>query len=146
MAPEPQKCLSESWRVLKEGGVLTCSGWQHSQWDDLLRLVSMVRPDKVLPAMRRGWESAAAMKGELETAGFLDVEAFEVPTQRDYEKAQPFVEFMVRKLPFMKPIIKDMTEDEVERLIALMVQEIRNFCPVEPGWLEGTTLVAVGRK
>lgn len=57
MAADPGKCLAEAMRALKPGGVLACSSWQHSQWEELLSLITKVRPEKCLPKMREGWDS-----------------------------------------------------------------------------------------
>lgn len=146
MAEEPERCLSEARRVLRDGGVLSCSGWQYSQWDELLRLVTKVRPDKNLPTMRKGWESANAMRASLEHLGFRNVEAFEVPTTMQFDKIQPFMEFMVRKLPFMQPVTENMSEKEIQTLLDIMVDAGKEMCPREPGELLGTALIAVGQK
>lgn len=146
MTPDPQKCLTESKRVLKDGGVLTCSSWKGSQWMDLMNLLVEVRPDKTMPSVPAAWSEAEKLKDELVTAGFQDVEAFEVDTQMEFERVESFVGFMLDKMPHMVALTKDMAEEEVERTRARMMEECRRMCLSEPGVLRGTALVAVGRK
>lgn len=146
MTPDPQKCLTESKRVLKDGGVLTCSSWKGSQWMDLMNLLVEVRPDKTMPSVPADWSEADKLKGELVKAGFQDVEAFEVDTQMEFERVEPFVDFMLDKMPHMVALTKDMSEEEVARTRTRVVEECRKMCPTEPGVLSGTALVAVGRK
>ena len=62
MTPDPQKCLSESRRVLKDGGVLTCSSWEGSQWIDLMATVTKIRPDKKSPELPKDWRTVDAGK------------------------------------------------------------------------------------
>ena len=146
MTTDPQKCLAESKRVLKDGGVLTCSSWKGSQWMDLMNLFPKVRPDKKMFEMPSDWSEAGPLKGALEKAGFRDVESYEVETTMEYERMEPFVEFMLYKMPHMQMMSKDLSEEEMTRLKDMMVEEGRKMCASEPGVLKGTALVAVGRK
>ena len=102
MTPDPQKCLSESRRVLKDGGVLACSSWKGSQWMDLMNLLPQIRPDKQMPTMPENWSDVALLKAELEKAGFKDVETQEVDVDMRYEKTEEFVDFMMQKMPHSK--------------------------------------------
>lgn len=54
MTSDPQKCLSESKRVLKDDGVLVCSSWKGSQWIEMMNLLKQVRPDKIMPEVPAG--------------------------------------------------------------------------------------------
>lgn len=146
MTPDPQKCLSESRRVLQAGGVLTCSSWKGSQWLDLMNLVKVVRPDKIMPEIPADWREREPLKAELEKAGFREVESYEVETKMEFERLEPFVTFMLEKMPHMQMLAKDMSEEEKDRLKALALEEGRKMCPDEPGVFTGTALVAVGRK
>lgn len=146
MTPDPQKCLSESKRVLKDGGVLACSSWQGSQWLDLMRLLPRVRPDKRLPDLPKEWEDIDLMKRELEKAGFRDVEGYPVETKMTFDKLEPLVDFLITKMPHMVMLTKDFSEGERASLKDLLLEEGRKMCPNEPGSFVGTALVAVGRK
>ena len=146
MTPDPQKCLSESKRVLKDGGVLTCSSWQGSQWMELMSLLPQVRPDKKMPEIPKEWMNVDGMKSELQKAGFENVESHQVHTSMHFEKLASLVDFMANKMPHMVMLTKDFTEDDKEKLTALMIAEGKKMCSTEPGTLQGTALVCVGRK
>ena len=146
MTPDPQKCLSESKRVLTDGGVLTCSSWQWSQWMDLMSLVPKIRPDKQMPEIPKEWMNVDAVKGELEKAGFRDVESQQVHTTMKFEKMEGLADFMINKLPHMIMLTKDFSDDERAKLKALWMEEGKKMCSDEPGELKGITLVAFGRK
>ena len=146
MTPDPQKCLSESKRVLKEGGVLTCSSWQGSQWMDLMNLLPQVRPDKTMPEMPKAWMNGDLMKAELEKAGFIDVESHQVPTAMRFDTLASLVDFMLTKMPHMVMLTRDFSEEDITKLKDIMVAEGKKMNADEPGTLKGTALVAVGRK
>lgn len=146
MTPDPQKCLSESLRVLKDGGVLSCSSWQGSQWMDVMMLLPRIRPDKKNPSMPPEWMEVDKMKGELEKAGFKDVESVQVPTSMGYDRRADFVELCLTKMPPLRASLKDFTEDDMAQLRTLMDEELKKMCPDEPGTLQGVALVATGRK
>lgn len=146
MTPDPQKCLSESKRVLKAGGVLSLSCWEGSQWLELMMLISEVRPDKQLPKLPEEWSSTAAVASELKKAGFRDVETYRVPVQMRFESQESIVEFFLATMPHIIAICKDMSEDEITKLKEVMVTGARKMCSDAPGQLHGMALVGVGRK
>lgn len=55
------------------------------------------------------------------------------------------MDFIMRKLPFMQALVEDMSEEEKDHLVELMMRLGREMTS-EPGELTGTALVAVGRK
>lgn len=146
MTPDPQKCLTEALRVLKHGGVLGCSSWKGNDWMEIMRLVSVIRPEKTLPELPEAWTSAPAMKGELEKAGFREVTSEDVEVEMTFDRYEAFVDMMTTTMPVMVNLLKDFTEEEVERLRGLMLAKTKEMAPSEPGVLHGTALVAVGRK
>ena len=146
MTPDPQKCLSESRRVLVDGGVLTCSSWEGSQWLDLMNLVPKIRPDKTMPELPKEWMNVEAMKKELEKGGFRDVESTKVQTSMKFETMDSLTDFMLTKMPHMIHLTKDFSEDDSRRLKELCIAEGKKLCSTEPGELQGVALVAVGRK
>ena len=145
MTPDPQKCLSESRRVLQDGGVLSCSSWQGSEWLDLMRLISRIRPDKKLPDLPKEWNDVNSIKGELEKAGFRDVESHQVETTMRFDKVEDLSGILF-KLPHMVMMMNDFSEDETTRFKELMMDEARKLALHDPGELKGIALVAVGRK
>lgn len=146
MTPDPQKCLSESKRVLKDGGVLACSSWHDSEWLQLMNLLPKIRPDKKMPTIPEEWKNAGPMKAELEKAGFRDVEAQEVHVEMTVDNMETFVTFMSEKMPHMVSLTEDFTSDEMKQFKSLVLDEARKLCPKDPGVLKGVALVAVGKK
>jgi len=146
MTPDPQKCLSESRRVLQSNGALSCSAWEGSQWIDVMSTLPRIRPDKQNPQLPKEWSDADLMKGELIKAGFRDVEAHRVQTTMPFEKAAELAEFMLTKMPHMIKMTEDFSAENFEKARELWTQEIRARCADEPGELTGVSLVAVGRK
>ena len=146
MTPDPQKCLTESRRVLKDGGALTLSSWEGSEWMDLMMLLPRVRPEKQMPHLPAVWSSAEALKGELSKAGFQDVETQRVNVTMAFKTHESIVEFMVTKMPHMVMMTGDMSAEEVGSFKSIMVEEAQKMCPSAPGELQGVALVAAGRK
>ncbi|TKA76000.1 hypothetical protein B0A55_06676 [Friedmanniomyces simplex] len=146
MVPDPQKALAESLRVLKPDGVLALSAWQGSEWLELMNLLPKIRPDKTMPTMPEAWTSTAGIRGEMEKAGFREVETHECPVKMPFQDHETFAGFFVTKLPHMVAMTKDMSEEEVGKLQALMVEGMKKQCPEAPGALKGTALVGLGRK
>ena len=145
MTADPQKCLSESRRVLKDGGVLACSSWQESDWMTMMQLVPQVRPDKKNYEMPKEWMDKDSMKAELEKAGFRDVESYQVTTTMKYEKLESLVE-VFSKVPHVQALTVDFSDEEKSKLKTLMMEEGRKRCSTEPGELSGVSLLAVGVK
>ena len=147
MTPDPQKCLSESLRILKPDGVLALSSWEGNQWLDVVtHSFAQVRPDKTMPSLPANWSHVELLKQEVEKAGFRDVQAERVSVSMQYEKHEVLVEWLLTKMPFVLALTKDMSEEEMGRLREAAVQKCREFCPSEPGELTGWSLLAVGRK
>ena len=148
MTPDPLKCLTESHRVLSEGGALVASSWQSSQWMDSMLLVARIRPEKTMPALPEAWTTTSGVKGEFEKAGFRDVGAQEVQAEMRFESAKEMVEFFLKKMPHMVAMTKDMSEGEMGQLRALMKEEIGRMSEGEghPGVLKGVSVVGWGRE
>lgn len=113
---------------------------------DLMNILPRIRPDKTMPSVPKEWQSWEAMKGELEKAGFKDVEALQVETTMSFEKYDPYIDFMVDKMPHMVHLIADFSAEEKAKLKQEMKEEMKKMSPQEPGTLKGVALVAVGRK
>lgn len=146
MTPDPQKCLTESLRVLKPDGVLSCSSWKGNQWIEIMGLVSKVRPDKVFPTLPEKWSDVNLVKVELETAEFRDVEASEVGVEVTFEAYEIFLDLISDKVPQLQVLLKDLSKDERETVRELMMSRLKELAPTLPGTLTGTAVVARGRK
>lgn len=113
---------------------------------DIMKLVSVIRPDKTLPELPKEWTSAPAMKVELEKAGFRDVNSEDVQVEMSFDRYEPFLDLLTTKMPMMINLVKDFSQGEMERLRQLMLEKTKEMAPSEPGILYGAALVATGRK
>ncbi|KAK5117597.1 hypothetical protein LTR62_005019 [Meristemomyces frigidus] len=146
LTPSPEKCLSESLRVLQPSGVLAVSAWKDTQWIHLMYTLTRIRPDKIMPTMPEAWTSTTGLKGEMEKAGFRDVETHEVEVEMEYKTYRGLADFMVGKLPHMIALTKDMSAEQVEKYKEIWIEDMKKMCGSEPGSLSGVALVGVGRK
>ena len=146
MTPDPKKCLSETMRVLKDGGVLVCSSWEGSQWMDLMFYPAKIRPDIKMPAMPVEWVTADAVRTELEKAGFRDVHSRRVPTEMGYESHEALADLLMKRMPHMIALLADWSASELAKLKTLIIEGVRGMCSEEPGVLNGMAIVAAGRK
>ncbi|WPG97340.1 Hypothetical protein R9X50_00011400 [Acrodontium crateriforme] len=146
MTQDPGKCLAESKRVLQPGGVLALSSWESSEWIDVMGLVSVVRPDKVVPALREEWRRDGLLAEQVRKAGFRDVEVVRVPTVMALQSYESGAEMFMGKMPHMVMLMKDVTKEEKAKVREVMIEKLKVLCPTVPGHLNGMALVAVGRK
>ena len=147
MTPDPQKCLSESLRLLKPGGVLAASSWEGNQWMDIISYAfAQVRPEKQMPSLPAQWSDVELLRREFEQAGFQDVQSERVPVGMRFQRYEVLVEWLLTKMPFVVALTRDMSEEEMGRLRVEAVKKCKEFCSSEPGELRGVSLLAVGRK
>jgi len=146
MTPDPQKCLTESLRVLQPGGVLACTAWEASDWLDVMMTLKEVRPDFTMPELPKNWSDVGLLKKELEIAGFQGVESERVPVTMGFETHEGLIDFMADAMPMMTAFTKLMTAEEVRRFKEVAVAKTKEFCPQAPGTLHGWALLAVGQK
>ncbi|KAM0705548.1 hypothetical protein Q7P35_006907 [Cladosporium inversicolor] len=146
MTADPQKCLSESLRVLSPGGVLACTSWEGSQWLELMSTLHDVRADLKLPSLPEKWSNVDLLEKEFEIAGFEEVVVERVPVKMQYEKHETLVEFLIEKLPHAVALKAQMTDDEVKRWKELATVKCKEYNAEAPGSLSGWSLMAIGRK
>lgn len=146
MTPDPQKCLTESLRVLQPGGLLACTAWESSEWIDLVETIKDVKPDMGMPKLPDNWKDAELLRKELEIAGFREARSERVPVTMGFEDHETLVEFLIDRLPFSATMKKGMTEEEVRRWKEAAVTKCKVTCPEAPGKLHGWSLMAIGRK
>ncbi|KAL1892852.1 hypothetical protein Sste5346_006744 [Sporothrix stenoceras] len=149
MVPQSGAALGEIHRILTSengGGFFAQSSWQTTEWADLMGFVSKVRPEKAVPQLPKTWATVEGVKGELEAAGFRDVDVISVEAYMPYEDPDEVARFLLTQIPLMKRLTSDMTGEELEKTRDLMVEEIKAKHPETPGRLVGTALVGIGRK
>lgn len=146
MTPDPQKCLTESLRVLTPGGVLACTAWEGSEWLELMYTLDEVRSDLKLPSLPEKWSDVDLLKKELEIAGFKEVQSERVPVKMHFEKHEVLIDFLIEKLPHAVALTKQMSEEEVKKWKELATAKCKEYCADAPGELKGWSLMAIGRK
>lgn len=146
MTADPNKCLSESLRVLAPGGVLACTAWEGSEWLDVMNTLKGVRPDLKLPELPKAWSDAELLRGELEGAGFREVVCEKVAVKMQFERHETLVEWLLTKLPHIVAVTKDLSEEEMGRYREAATKLCKEYCPNAPGELSGRSLLAIGRK
>ena len=143
--------------MLQPGGVLAASSWAETDWLKILKTITKIDPARSPPSIPDDWAKAPNLKEQLKTAGYRDVEVYEVPVDipfRSYESFvdipfrsyESFVEVMMTRVTQMMNASQDLSEEQKAELKILMTDEIRSLCPTEPGVLKAVSLVAVGVK
>ncbi|KAL2159578.1 hypothetical protein VTH06DRAFT_2147, partial [Thermothelomyces fergusii] len=145
LTTDPHRCLTECRRVLQPGGVLAASAWEGNEWLEMMRVLAAIRPE-LGGAVRAKWTSAAAMRADLEAAGFRAVEVDAVAVEVPFESHARFVDTLLAYQPRLTALLREFTDGERAALRALLVDEMKAYCPAQPGALKGVVLVATGRK
>ena len=146
MTGNHQKCLSETIRVLKPGGVLGITSWKEIQWLLAMKPITKIKPELTPPWGAPEFTSTSALTAELEKHGFSDVSVREVPIEFPFETHAQFVNLMCTELPPLVAMLENLTDEQRETFRSAMKDEVAKFCPQEPGAMKGVALVAVGRK
>ena len=146
MTSDPLKCLTETRRVLKDGGVAAISSWDDNQWMQLMGMITVVRPDKQLPEIPKEWRSTSGLEGEMKKAGFKDVEGHMVSVEMAVQSYESFVDFLFKAMPHMIALREDMSEAEMAKLHEVTIARMKEMCPSVPGKLTGEVVVGFGRK
>ena len=146
MTGNHQKCLSETIRVLKPGGVVGITSWKEIEWLLAMRPITKIKPELSPPWGAPEFTSIAALSAELEKHGFSDVGVREVPIELPFETHAQFVNLMCTKLPPLVAMLETLSDEQRETFRSAMQEEVASFCPQEPGAMKGIALAAVGRK
>ncbi|KAF2724466.1 S-adenosyl-L-methionine-dependent methyltransferase [Polychaeton citri CBS 116435] len=146
MTPDPQKCLFESRRILKDGGVLSLSSWQDNEWLPVMFAFRKIRPDVPMQIVPDEWRTVEGVSGELKKAGFKDVIAEEVQVSMSFESHDGFVKMICDCMPHLINLFKGMSDAEIDATKDAMLEELKSACPNEPGTLKGISVVGSGRK
>lgn len=149
MVPNADVALKEIHRVLTDqngGGVLALSSWEGSEWIDLMALLSTVRPDKQVPKMPKEWSTIEGIRGQLETAGFRNVDVHPSETFWPFDNYDETAQYLLTQFPIMRTLTAGMTKAELEEVQKLMVEDLKAKHPSLPSRMTGTALIGVGRK
>ncbi|KAK4150308.1 methyltransferase [Chaetomidium leptoderma] len=145
LTTDPHKCLSECRRVLQPNGVLAASAWEGNEWLEMMQVLPIIKPE-LQSAVKAKWTSVSAMKADLEQAGFREVDVEPVPVQVPFQSHDLFVDTLLTYQPRMVSLLRDFSEQQKATLRKLLIEEMKVYCPSEPGALNGVVLVATGCK
>ncbi|KAH8773846.1 S-adenosyl-L-methionine-dependent methyltransferase [Diaporthe sp. PMI_573] len=147
MVQRPGDVLAETRRVLQPGGVFGMTSFRSVGWMDIIgEALGAVRPGTGLGAIPEAWASTARVAASLEEAGFREVCVEEVQTFYEFTDPEAMTRFNVANIPSVKAVTAAMSGDEVEQAIQWMLKRLGERFPDGRGRLEGTAIVATGRK
>lgn len=147
MVQRPGEVLAETRRVLRPGGLFGMTSFRSVGWMDIIgQALGAVRPGTGLGAIPEAWASTARVAASLEEAGFREVCVEEVQTFYEFTDPEAMTRFNVANIPSVKAVTATMTGDEVEQAIQWMLKRLGERFPDGRGRLEGTAIVATGRK
>jgi hypothetical protein len=104
LLPKPQEALSDCLRVLSRehgGGVLAASCWSHSDWQDLMKLLVQVCPDKPAYEVPQEWQTVDGVRHELEKAGFREVTVDQTKVYVDYDDPVQVYHWLITSIPYL---------------------------------------------
>jgi hypothetical protein len=125
--------MKEIRRVLtdqKGGGVLALSSWEANEWIDLISSLSKVRPDKHVPKMPAEWGTIEGIRGQLDAAGFRDIDVHPSETFWPFDNYEETVHYLLTQLPILRKLTADVTRGELEEVHKLMVEVLKARPPI----------------
>lgn len=151
LVPQPRTALKEIRRVLTDengGGAFSMSSWLNldSEWYHIMTLTSQFRPERPSMKMPQEWLTIDGVRGELEGAGFRDVDVYPVKTYLPFEGYEQLADFMMYGFPNMDRMTAGFTAEEIAELKRQTIEYVKSRHPTAPSKLEGTAIVAVCRK
>lgn len=151
MVPQPRTVLKEVRRVLTDengGGAFSMSSWLEldSEWYHIMTLTNQFRPQRPSVKMPQEWLTIDGIRGELEGAGFRDVDVYPVKTYLPFEGYEQLADFMMYTFPNMDRMTAGFSEEELAELRRQIIDYVKSLHPTAPSKLEGTAIIAVCRK
>ncbi|ELR05987.1 hypothetical protein GMDG_01948 [Pseudogymnoascus destructans 20631-21] len=132
MVPQPRTALKEIRRVLTAengGDAFSMSSWLEldSEWYHIMTLTNQFRPERPSVKMPQEWLTIDGIRGDLEGAGFRDVDVYPLKTYLPFEGYEQLAE-------------------ELKELRRQIIEYVKSRHPTVPSKLEGTAIIAVCRK
>ena len=128
------------------GGVLATSCWPHSDWQDLMKLLVRVVPDKPAYEVPREWQTVDGVRRELEEAGFREVKVDQTTVYVDYDNPAEVYHWLTTSIPYLIRHTADLGLVHLEDLKHAMFRHLTRLYGSGGGRMVGTTIVASGRK
>ncbi|KAJ2963350.1 hypothetical protein NQZ79_g1734 [Umbelopsis isabellina] len=151
LLPDPAKALSEMLRVVVPGGTVTCVTWNAQGLLPMMqKAIAMTKnlPQEVPPAFR-GWVHVDFNKEQLQTAGFRDVRAVQVPGMLPLARKDigEFVESLPRNPGMKAGALGDFSEEDINTFKAHLKNIIiESFGDKEHHGFEAVANVTCGSK
>ncbi|KFY06824.1 hypothetical protein V492_07715 [Pseudogymnoascus sp. VKM F-4246] len=151
MVPQPRTALKEIRRVLTDengGGAFAMSSWLEldSEWYHIMTLTNQFRPERPSVKMPQEWLTIDGIRGELQEAGFRDVDVYPLKTYLPFEGYEELADFMMYTFPNMDRMTAGFSEEELGELRRQIIEYVKSRHPTAPSKLEGTAIIAVCRK
>lgn len=149
LLPKPQKALTECLRVLNSehgGGVLAATCWPHSDWQDLMKLLVQVCPDKPAYEVPREWQTVDSVRNELEEAGFREVTVNQTEVYVGYDDPAQVYHWLIRGIPYLIRHTADLGPVQLEDLKRIMIRHLNRLYGSDGGRMVGTVIVTSGKK
>jgi ubiquinone/menaquinone biosynthesis C-methylase UbiE len=140
------EALAEAHRILKDGGIFVETSMGMTEWGHLPQFVKQVRPDLTVPEIPANWSSVDKVINMLSGAGFKNVVSKEFEVGLPLERYDDAVQFVFGGFPRMKPVLEDMSSEEIEKARQLMLEYVKEKHPQEPFRLIGKGYVGYGVK
>jgi ubiquinone/menaquinone biosynthesis C-methylase UbiE len=138
------EALAEAHRILKDGGIFVETSMGMTEWGHLPQFVKQVRPDLTVPEIPANWSSVDKVINMLSGAGFKNVVSKEFEVGLPLERYDDAVQFVFEGFPRMKPVLEDMSSEEIEKARQLMLEYVKEKHPQEPFRLIGKGYVGYG--
>lgn len=146
LLPEPQKALAECHKHLTPGGTLTASCWPHSEWQDLMKLLGKVCPDKPPYSVPEAWSTIESVRGELEEASFTDIYADQKEIAVEYQDPRQVCDWFMTNIPYFVRNTADLGAEKKQEVHDAMLHELTEKNGQGSGRMVGACIVATGKK
>lgn len=142
----PQRALAATNRVLCPGGLVGLTSGKSSQHiDALCTAVETIKPGTNLKLLKEPWSTELGVQGELRACGFERLETFLVESTITCTDLQEFARTLLL-MPVMQETLRGFSDEDRNRLLIHLVENLRAMDPSERGVFTGVNIVAVGRK
>ncbi|SCU99526.1 LAFA_0G24586g1_1 [Lachancea sp. 'fantastica'] len=144
---KPEPAFSEAHRIMQPGGVMGFTTFRENQWLELRNVVTKIDPSLRPAPLPANWASEAWIRSQLESAGFIDIRIEPKEVYLQVDDASVFAKFLVRSgIPAMSGIFDSLAEEEKDRAVQLVVDEIAEKYPDKPVRIPGVFLVSSARR
>ncbi|CAR24617.1 KLTH0F19954p [Lachancea thermotolerans CBS 6340] len=144
---KPEATFSEAYRILQPGGVIGFTSFRENQWMDLRNVVKEINPGLEPAPLPAEWASEEWIRGQLEKANFIDIKIEPMEVYVELDDSLPLATLLVHSgIPEMSAVFQSLTDEEKDRAVQLIVEELAERYPKRPAKIPGILLVSSARK